>query len=225
LTIPPRVPSASHSSAYTGAPTPSSSSLLKSEIDRYKSAIESDRIEREKINLEKDRINLEKDSLKNELANIRESIKSARDPLYIVYPDHRFTYQRLYDYGTELMPSYYSYAEKIRLNNLLSRLIKVALLHNKTEYEIENQIREMIRTPIQSITAYDKIMAEGLENNVNANVTQVSSSQPEPQQTSLKTKPRTRTQSKRQVKKKSKPKNKKKSKSRSRSKRGKKNKK
>jgi hypothetical protein len=71
-------------------------------------------------------------------------------PAYTPYPSTVYsaylpaTYNRIYRWGVDLIPDYYTYQERKRLEDLLSKLIKRELEANKTESELESMIKDII---------------------------------------------------------------------------------
>jgi hypothetical protein len=55
-------------------------------------------------------------------------------------------YERLYNWSLSILPDYYDYMTRQRLREALSRLIKRELRFHSTESELEEKIRDLIRT-------------------------------------------------------------------------------
>lgn len=53
-------------------------------------------------------------------------------------------YKNLYDWGLGIAPSYYSYLQKKKLEDVLSKLIKSELLLSTPKYEVQNMIQKVV---------------------------------------------------------------------------------
>ncbi len=76
-----------------------------------------------------------------------------RDRWLIVERDDDSLYNRLYSWGLGLMPTYYSYIQRKRIEDALKRLIKAEILLNTPEYELQRLIRTTIETTPTDATA------------------------------------------------------------------------
>ena len=75
------------------------------------------------------------------------------DHINQVYPVRHVTYvndyspvvyRRLYDYGLNFIPSYYSYDQRRKIEYLLEDLIKKELTSKRSEYDLEKTIKKLI---------------------------------------------------------------------------------
>lgn len=73
--------------------------------------------------------------------------------------DLKNTYNRLYNLGITLIPDYYTYSRKIEIENLLERLIRDELKY-KTERELEDKIRSLIKTEAPAPKSDEKPASE-----------------------------------------------------------------
>lgn len=68
-----------------------------------------------------------------------------KEVTYVINREYNpIVYHRLYDWGLNYIPPYYSYEQRKRLEYLLESLIKKELLSNRPEYELERIIKQVI---------------------------------------------------------------------------------
>jgi hypothetical protein len=116
----------------------------RQDLERRNKEVETLRREQEMMKREQETLKRERDLEKEHFLVEQRANQLSRLRNYnTILSDGMYT--RIYDWGIGLIPDYYTYAQRRRMENVIESLIKRELRAKSSEAELEGKIRDIIR--------------------------------------------------------------------------------